>query len=272
MWANNYTSTVNTARIVTAEPDDKYIWKLGATEKHCETCGALAGVVARAKDWEELFAQGIEPQGDKLMCGGWQCDCEVIITDEPLTKGGIPAVQTKALKHLAGTENDHDQSTHAGGGGVTVEYVSSQEVTIGGDLATAYYDKSTGTILIDKNFAETASPKQIAGVIAHETFHAREDSYDKQKLHQLLKEPTDEYLAVAGQDMDYDERARYEDDYRVLIWELGGVSEYSNRYFTNRVLGFDRAVSETLAEVARLQKEGEYVPPMWEKIYNELIK
>jgi hypothetical protein len=95
MWANNYTSTVNTARIVTAAEDDHFIWKLGATEKHCETCGALAGVVARAKDWEELFSQGIEPQGDKLMCGGWQCDCEVIITDEPLTKGGIPAVEHK---------------------------------------------------------------------------------------------------------------------------------------------------------------------------------
>lgn len=97
MWANNYTSTVNTARIVTASPDDRFIWNLGATEEHCETCGALAGVVATAEQWRVLFAQGIEPQGDKLMCGGWQCDCEVVITDEPLTDGGIPAVAHKSI-------------------------------------------------------------------------------------------------------------------------------------------------------------------------------
>jgi hypothetical protein len=89
---------------------------LGATEKHCETCAGLAGVVATAKDWEELFAQGIEPQGDKLMCGGWQCDCEIVITDEPLTKGGIPDVAHKSLKHYPGGQ-DHDQQSHAGTGG-----------------------------------------------------------------------------------------------------------------------------------------------------------
>ena len=94
MWANNYTSTVNTSRIVTAAKDARYTWRLGQTEKHCETCAALNGVVALASAWDELRASGIEPQGDKLICGGWNCDCELVITDEALTPGGIPSVPT----------------------------------------------------------------------------------------------------------------------------------------------------------------------------------
>jgi len=95
MWANNYTSTVNTSKIVTAAKDARYVWKLGATEEHCETCGALAGVVALASDWDKLRTSGVEPQGDKLMCGGWNCDCELELTDDDLTPGGIPSVPTK---------------------------------------------------------------------------------------------------------------------------------------------------------------------------------
>ena len=95
MWAYNYTSTVNTSKIVTASPEDRFIWKLGRTEQHCETCAALNGVVATAKDWDALRSKGIEPQGDNLMCGGWNCDCTVEITDKPLTKGGIPDVPHK---------------------------------------------------------------------------------------------------------------------------------------------------------------------------------
>jgi hypothetical protein len=95
LWANNYTSTVNTARVVTAAKDARYVWRLGATEEHCETCAALNGVVALASDWDKLRARGIEPQGDKLMCGGWNCDCMLELTDDDLTPGGIPSVPHK---------------------------------------------------------------------------------------------------------------------------------------------------------------------------------
>jgi hypothetical protein len=95
MWANNYTSTVNTAIIVTGEKDAHYVWRLGATEEHCETCLGLNGIVALADDWAQLAAQGIEPQGDKLVCGGWNCDCRIELTDDDLTPGGIPDVETK---------------------------------------------------------------------------------------------------------------------------------------------------------------------------------
>jgi hypothetical protein len=84
MWANNYTSTVNTAQIVTASAKDRFKWVVGPTE-HCGTCAALDGVVATAEKWNELRRRGIEPQGDKLECGGWKCQCRYEPTNEPLS-------------------------------------------------------------------------------------------------------------------------------------------------------------------------------------------
>lgn len=95
LWANNYTSTVNTATLVTGFADAGYAWRLGRTEEHCETCAALNGIVATAEQWLEQAQAGIEPQGDALICGGWRCDCRIEITDEPLTPGGIPSVPTQ---------------------------------------------------------------------------------------------------------------------------------------------------------------------------------
>jgi hypothetical protein len=95
LWANNYTSTVNTSILVTGHRDAGYVWRLGRTEKHCPTCAGLNGIVATAEQWLEKAGMGVEPQGDALICGGWNCDCRIEITDEPLTQGGIPNVPTQ---------------------------------------------------------------------------------------------------------------------------------------------------------------------------------
>jgi len=90
LWTNRYNQVVNQAQITTANKEDKFAWRLGATEQHCETCQKLNGIVATAKDWQE---SGYKPQhapNAMLECGGWRCDCSMEITDEPLTKGGIP--------------------------------------------------------------------------------------------------------------------------------------------------------------------------------------
>jgi len=154
---------------------------------------------------------------------------------------------------------------------VKVRYIDKKEITAHNDLATAYYDKQNDIVYVDKDFADTASQTQLTGVIAHEAYHAHEKDVDKQKLIDLLKSQTDSYLDIAGEDMSYDERAAYEDDYKKLIWEQGGPTSYSNEYFNNRVLGFDRAVSESLAEVARLKAEGESSGTFWDDIYDAIF-
>lgn len=85
LWLNRYLDVVNQAKLETAEPKDKLVWRLGATEQHCSTCVALNGIVASASEWEEV---GFHPQGPEngmLECRGWRCDCSLDPTDERRT-------------------------------------------------------------------------------------------------------------------------------------------------------------------------------------------
>jgi hypothetical protein len=66
---------------VTLNRDDPYLeWQLGATEKHCTDCAFLNGQIKRASEWR---AAGIKPQSPDLECGGWNCDCRLVVVDKP---------------------------------------------------------------------------------------------------------------------------------------------------------------------------------------------
>ena len=88
LWANRYNDVVDRARIATMQPDDHVEWVVGDTD-HCETCLRLSGVVATAAQWDELEARGIYPKSPNLACHGFNCGCERVPTDKPLTPGGI---------------------------------------------------------------------------------------------------------------------------------------------------------------------------------------
>jgi hypothetical protein len=85
LWAHRYDEVVSWSQIVT-RPDDRYKWVVGPTE-HCDTCAMLNGIVATGKDWLE---SGYRPQGDMLICKGFNCQCEWVYTEEKATEGGIP--------------------------------------------------------------------------------------------------------------------------------------------------------------------------------------
>ncbi|HMM99860.1 MAG TPA: hypothetical protein PKC99_12680 [Anaerolineales bacterium] len=82
LWANRWNEAYDRATsLIVQAMGGKQVWKLGATEQHCETCAALDGIVAYAREWEEL---GVHPQGapnELLECGGWRCDCSLEQTD-----------------------------------------------------------------------------------------------------------------------------------------------------------------------------------------------
>lgn len=83
LWANRWNEAYDHGvHLITLNNGGKEIWVLGATEEHCPTCSALNGIVAYAREWEEL---GVAPQNapnDKLECGGWRCDCRREPTDK----------------------------------------------------------------------------------------------------------------------------------------------------------------------------------------------
>ena len=81
-WSNRYTDIVNQATLLTAEGKDRLIWRLGATEAHCETCMTLNGVVAFAREWDVSGIKPQNPPNNNLSCGGWKCDCSLEPTDQ----------------------------------------------------------------------------------------------------------------------------------------------------------------------------------------------
>lgn len=83
LWAERWNEAYNQAvLLITSENGGNLVWRLGATEEHCEVCSALNGVIAPASVWDEL---GVHPQGapnDLLTCGGWRCDCSLESTTQ----------------------------------------------------------------------------------------------------------------------------------------------------------------------------------------------
>lgn len=85
LWVQAYTVVFNKARAF-ADANGKYMWVLGNTKEHCDSCLKLNGKVKRMSYWEEH----VMPRTRDLECGGWRCQCSLIPTDEPLSKGRLP--------------------------------------------------------------------------------------------------------------------------------------------------------------------------------------
>lgn len=70
--------------------DEKLEWVLGPTEKSCASCSKLDGKVKRASYW---YGQGILPRVHGvayLTCQGFNCRCELLPTDKPMSRGPLP--------------------------------------------------------------------------------------------------------------------------------------------------------------------------------------
>jgi hypothetical protein len=79
LWTRSYDGMISKGQ--TYAPDDPtYVWRLGATERHCRDCQNLDGQVHTASEWR---AAGIRPQSPDLECGGWNCDCRLEPSDLP---------------------------------------------------------------------------------------------------------------------------------------------------------------------------------------------
>jgi len=86
LWSERYTEVVNAAIIATAQADDHLVWRLGATEEHCETCAELDGYVQTADWWDKSGIMPQTPPNPVLQCQGWQCSCELVPTKEPISE------------------------------------------------------------------------------------------------------------------------------------------------------------------------------------------
>lgn len=87
MWVNQYPSAKQKSETLACK-DEKREWRVGRTE-HCGTCLALNGIVKRLSFWN-LHVVPREAPNDKLICGGFRCQCRLRKTNKPITRGRLP--------------------------------------------------------------------------------------------------------------------------------------------------------------------------------------
>ena len=83
MWAHRYDEMRNRA-LLFAGGNTLLTWELGNTEIHCDgskgndkNCLSRAGMTKPAADWN----RDVRPQSRELECGGWRCDCRLVMVD-----------------------------------------------------------------------------------------------------------------------------------------------------------------------------------------------
>ena len=90
LWIRAFDSAVTQA-FAMAAGNKKLRWTLGEAE-HCRSCLKLDGKIKRANYWTE---RGILPRvqgAGYLECHGYRCQCDLIETEEPLSKGPLPGL------------------------------------------------------------------------------------------------------------------------------------------------------------------------------------
>lgn len=102
MWVTSYERIVNLAGVM-AGADQKAVWIYGDTVEHCPSCKAYEGRVYRNSTWRKyLEPYDLMPKGKGLACGGWRCDCAIVPTNRPMTRGRPPIVQKELHIHSNG--------------------------------------------------------------------------------------------------------------------------------------------------------------------------
>jgi len=85
LWARRWTEAYNLGvQLIVRELGGKLEWIEGDTVEKCFICVSLNGIVAFAREWDEL---GVRPQNAPNPalaegCGGWRCACELRPTDK----------------------------------------------------------------------------------------------------------------------------------------------------------------------------------------------
>lgn len=93
MWAQRWTEAYNQGlHLITLNNGGKERWELGDTEQHCRTCRELDGIVAYAREWDDLNVHPQHAPNENLECGGWQCDCRRAPTDARRTRNAVDRI------------------------------------------------------------------------------------------------------------------------------------------------------------------------------------
>lgn len=80
LWVTAMAAAFHTAITLQRENNKRYEWVIGATQESCPDCLRLSGQIHTSSQWRN---SRWSPQSGRLECGGWNCDCRLVETDEP---------------------------------------------------------------------------------------------------------------------------------------------------------------------------------------------
>lgn len=89
LWGNRAQESYNNAMGLIGSGDNaapnNLVWIEGDTVEKCNTCLSLDGIVAPASLWNELSVYPQMGDNPRLECHGWRCQCQLVVTDKPVT-------------------------------------------------------------------------------------------------------------------------------------------------------------------------------------------
>lgn len=104
-WWNLSVYPAYQAGLESAANDNMFVYKLGKTEKHCESCLALDGQRHRYSAFKQA---GCLPRGRRLICGaGGLCDCD-LVPDAGKEKGSLESVPLVGSARSFPHDHDHE--------------------------------------------------------------------------------------------------------------------------------------------------------------------
>lgn len=78
--------------VLSAKNDPKLKWIFDPAKENCRTCAALNGKIKRQSFWQRVGVRPQNPPNPLIECEGWRCGCQLVPTDEPLSRGRLPGL------------------------------------------------------------------------------------------------------------------------------------------------------------------------------------
>jgi len=88
-WVSKSVNTMYYIGLEAANRNKRFMWVVDPIKEHCVSCLKLNGQIHRMKDF---IRTGLLPQSSKLVCGGYQCGCKLVPTDQP-ARGRLRSVR-----------------------------------------------------------------------------------------------------------------------------------------------------------------------------------
>lgn len=101
LWVNMSLDPIYYRGLEDASPNKRYLWVVSALKEHCVSCLKLNGQIHQLKSYRRL---GLIPRSRALVCGGWECGCNLIETNEPV-RGRL-----RGVRYVHGRREHHVHS------------------------------------------------------------------------------------------------------------------------------------------------------------------